>query len=68
MNFTEMFTKINEYGYIYYLDQMGYVWYDCNECGELIPEKEFEKYDGMCEECYKKELDNLIEELEEEGY
>jgi hypothetical protein len=64
----EELTKINEYGYIYYLDKMGNTWYDCNECGKFIPEREFSRCDGMCVECYKQDLDNLIEELEDDKY
>lgn len=61
-------TKINEYGYIYYVDQFNDIWIECNECGKIIPEKEFEMLEGMCEECYMEDLDSLIKELEDEGY
>ena len=26
----------------------------CEECGKQLTEKEHQKYDGLCEKCYKK--------------
>jgi NMD protein affecting ribosome stability and mRNA decay len=41
--------------------------YECLRCGRKITRKEFETYDGLCEECYQIEIDELDYE-DEEGY
>jgi len=33
--------------------------YTCERCGRRITEEECETYDGMCEECYEIEIDEL---------
>jgi NMD protein affecting ribosome stability and mRNA decay len=35
-------------------------------CGQKITQEEYEMYDGMCEECYLIEIDEL--DYEDEGY
>ncbi|MEM2143931.1 MAG: hypothetical protein QW279_01100 [Candidatus Jordarchaeaceae archaeon] len=40
--------------------------YKCMICGKEITEDEYETYDGMCEECYLIEIDEL--DYEDEGY
>jgi len=33
--------------------------YTCERCGRKITQEEYETYDGMCEECYEIEIDEL---------
>jgi NMD protein affecting ribosome stability and mRNA decay len=33
--------------------------YHCEVCGRKISKEEYEDYDGMCEECYEVEIDEL---------
>jgi NMD protein affecting ribosome stability and mRNA decay len=33
--------------------------YECLRCGRKIKEKEYETYDGLCEDCYEIETDEL---------
>jgi len=40
--------------------------YECMRCGREITREEFEAYDGMCEECYLIEVDEL--NYEDEDY
>jgi NMD protein affecting ribosome stability and mRNA decay len=39
--------------------------YECMKCGREITQEEYEAYDGMCEECYLIEIDELDYEDEE---
>jgi NMD protein affecting ribosome stability and mRNA decay len=41
--------------------------YECMRCGRKITREGFEAYEGMCEECYLIEIDELDYE-DEEGY
>jgi len=38
--------------------------YRCERCGRGITKEEYETYDGMCEECYVIEIDELDYENE----
>ncbi|MDI6905006.1 MAG: hypothetical protein QMD13_05915 [Candidatus Bathyarchaeia archaeon] len=40
--------------------------YECMRCGQRISREEYETYDGLCEECYIIEIDELDYELDEE--
>ncbi len=33
--------------------------YECMRCGRKISKEEYETYDGLCEECYQIEIDEL---------
>ena len=33
--------------------------YTCERCGRKITQEQHEKYDGICEECYEIEIDEL---------
>jgi len=33
--------------------------YECLRCGKRITKEEYETYDGLCEECYQVEIDEL---------
>lgn len=45
---------------------MGRKVYRCIRCDVEITEEEHEAYDGMCEECYQIEMDEL--DYEDENY
>ena len=33
--------------------------YMCERCGREITQEEYETYDGMCQDCYEIEIDEL---------
>jgi len=33
--------------------------HECSRCGRKITKEEYETYDGLCEECYEIEVDEL---------
>jgi len=33
--------------------------YHCESCGRTITEEEYKTYNGLCEECYEIEIDEL---------
>ena len=33
--------------------------YQCLQCGRKLTKEEYETYDGMCQECYEMEIDEL---------
>lgn len=33
--------------------------YECERCGIVIPEDEYDWYGGSCEECYQEEWDEF---------
>jgi NMD protein affecting ribosome stability and mRNA decay len=33
--------------------------YTCERCGREITQEEYETYDGMCQDCYEIEIDEL---------
>jgi NMD protein affecting ribosome stability and mRNA decay len=33
--------------------------FECLRCGRKVTKEEYETYDGMCEECYEIEIDEL---------
>jgi len=33
--------------------------HQCLQCGGKLTKEEYETYDGMCEECYEIEIDEL---------
>ena len=37
----------------------GHSVYECERCGRKITEKEYESYDGLCQDCYEIEIDEL---------
>jgi NMD protein affecting ribosome stability and mRNA decay len=39
--------------------------YECLRCGRKIKREEYEAYDGLCEECYQIEIDELDYENDE---
>lgn len=44
-------------------DEMVYI---CLRCGRTITREEYETYDGLCQECYEVEIDELDYEDEYE--
>lgn len=40
--------------------------YECLRCGRKITRKEYEAYDGLCEECYLIEVDELDYDIDED--
>jgi len=40
--------------------------YRCMRCGRKIKEEEYETYNGLCEECYETEVDEL--DYEDDDY
>jgi Zn finger protein HypA/HybF involved in hydrogenase expression len=39
---------------------------ECERCGKVITEEEYETYGGLCEECYGIEIDEM--DYEDESY
>ena len=33
--------------------------FECSRCGRKLTKEEYDTYDGMCQECYEIELDEL---------